>query len=601
VLIRAYQLTGQEIFRQAAWRAVCTFEHDILDGGISTPVGEDGLFFEEIGAYPATHTLSGCILGLFGLYDYLTITGDRKLDSLIVRGLTGLYNLVDAFDTGRWTYTDLLHKHLASRSQHAFHILLLEALAGYPNCELYAKLAARWATYPYRWRYQIRNDLRLYRERALRSALHCSALDTSQDTLAQVYVPIQAFPIPGGMKSVLAGVAGAMEKRWQMTYLTCLAGDQTEGLAIELFGCGNITSPWQFPNVWCYCVMGGYRLFRVLRRRPDVKLILSQDGLYSAAFAVVVGKLLGTRVVCMDHGSITCLVNTAFRSERMSALETYSMPQRLVARLRYACYWSSLRLLARLATHWADHFLIAGDEVEAVYRQQLGVPASRITRYAYTVDTITFSPLAKAARTKIRSEQGLAEDAIIITLINRLALEKGLNFAIEGIARALAELPPEIRQRVKVLIAGAGPLRSQVEADIMSYGIATDCILWGEAKASDVVMLLGITDIFLYSGTRGTNYSMAVLEAMASGCAIVASSAPQSNIRLLADGRGFAILPADAQAIGIALMRLCSDQALRRQMGQSARTYIEIHHSAATLQRTLSRIAYFIPHYEKRS
>ena len=195
----------------------------------------------------------------------------------------------------------------------------------------------------------------------------------------------------------------------------------------------------------------------------------------------------------------------------------------------------------------------------------------------------------------MRAEQGIPEDAILITLITRLALEKGLDCAVEGVAQALLMLPAEVRSRVRVLIAGDGPLRSQVEASIRRYGLDAVCRLWGEAAPSDVVMLLGISDIFLYSGTRGTNYSMAVLEAMAAGCAVIASVVPQSNARLLAEGRGIPVEPGSSAAISQALVRLCNDQELCRQMGPMAREYVERYHNAQMLLRSLSRASYFAP------
>ena len=192
-------------------------------------------------------------------------------------------------------------------------------------------------------------------------------------------------------------------------------------------------------------------------------------------------------------------------------------------------------------------------------------------------------------------EQGIPEQAIVITLINRFTAAKGMHFALEGIALALAALPTEVQTRVRVLIAGEGPLRSQVEADIRRLGLDGVCRLWGEATPSDVPMLLGVSDIFLYSGTRGTNYSMAVLEAMAAGCAVVASTAPQSNARLLAEGRGIAIAPGDAAEIGTALARLCSDLPLCRHMGQMAREHVATHHTAQMLKRSLLRASFFAP------
>lgn len=170
-----------------------------------------------------------------------------------------------------------------------------------------------------------------------------------------------------------------------------------------------------------------------------------------------------------------------------------------------------------------------------------------------------------------------------------------MDVAVEGIALALSQLPAEIQRQVRVLIAGEGPLRSQVEVEIQRYKLDSTCMLVGEAKPAGVVRLLAISDIFLYTGTRGTNYPMAVLEAMAAGCAVVASTSPQSNAKLLADGRGIAVVPGDALSIAMALVRLCTDRECCYQMGQRAREYVTHFHSAEMLRRSLLRATYFSP------
>jgi glycosyltransferase involved in cell wall biosynthesis len=279
-------------------------------------------------------------------------------------------------------------------------------------------------------------------------------------------------------------------------------------------------------------------------------------------------------------------------------MKTYPWYRRILAPIQSACYWPSLRLFAMTANPLIDHFLVAGDEVEEVYHKQLGIHSSRITRYAYMVDTSRFHPPDRETRARMREKQGISEDAIVITLINRLDLPKGLFFALEGIALAQAKLSPEVQKRLKVIIAGDGPLRSQIETDIQQREWHTVCTLWGDAKPSDVVMLLGITDIFLYSGTRGTNYSMAVLEAMAAGCAVVASTRPQSNAKLLAEERGIAIMPGNAHEISTAITRLCNNLELCRLMGMKAREYVATYHTAEALRRNLLRTSFFVPQHK---
>ncbi len=601
VLVRAYLLTEDEAFLQAAHRAVRAFELDILDGGVRSQVGEDGIFFEEVAVYPAAHILTGCMMALLGLYDYVAVAGESRIKDLIQRSSETLHTLLALFDTGYWTRSDLLHKRLASPSEHAMHVILLAWLAKYSGCEYCAGLATRWAQYQSnvacRLRFLITNWLTGYVSglaQRLRQMVFPDLDMTDSAALNRVCIPIPAFPVAGGMRGVLAGVAQVVGKQWQMLYLTNYKGENPAGLNIEVFG-RRFTAPWQFPAVWLYVLTGCCKLFGLLRTASGYGVILPQDGIFTGAFAALMGKIAGVRVVCMDHGNVTWLDNPTFHKERLLTLAGYSWPKRLFGCLCFNLYWPSLRLLAFIAARSTDQFLVAGDEVNDVYRERFGVASDRIIRYTYMIDAQRYTPPSQEVRACMRAGQGLEREDIVIALINRLAPEKGLDVAIQGIALALSQLPIRIQQRVKVLIAGEGPLRSQVEAAIQRYKLDGSCTLVGEAKPAEVVALLAISDIFLYTGTRGTNYSMAVLEAMAAGCAVVASTSPQSNAKLLADGRGIAVTPGDTLSVAMALVRLCADRECCYQMGQRAREYVKCYHSAEMLRRRLLRATYFSP------
>jgi len=168
VLVRAYQLTGNVGFLDAARRAVRSFEQDIRDGGVSTTLGEDGIFFEEVAVYPAAHILNGYILALFGLYDYVTLTGEAKIDALIKRSLATLHAVIDGFDTGYWSCYDLTSRSLVTPFYHALHVVLLEALAQYTGCQHCSSLALRWAGYKYSLGYFIAARFASYRKRLVR-------------------------------------------------------------------------------------------------------------------------------------------------------------------------------------------------------------------------------------------------------------------------------------------------------------------------------------------------------------------------------------------------------------------------------------------------
>src|SRR2546423_7108038 len=147
VLVRAYRLTKEDIFLYVARRAIRSFERDIRDGGVSSSIGGNRGFFEEVAVNPAQPILNGYLLALFGLYDYVSISSEPQIAVLIQRSLATLHALLERFDMGYWSYYDLLFKKPATLFYHALHVTLLEALVQYSGCEHCAALAAHWAGY----------------------------------------------------------------------------------------------------------------------------------------------------------------------------------------------------------------------------------------------------------------------------------------------------------------------------------------------------------------------------------------------------------------------------------------------------------------------
>jgi glycosyltransferase involved in cell wall biosynthesis len=606
VLIRAFQLTGEAEFLEAAHRAIQTFKQDILDFGISDPVGDEGIFFEEVAVYPATHRLNGFIFGLLGLYDYAELTGDSKVESLIHQSHGTLHDFLCEFDLGYWTCSDLLHRHLSSHSELALQASLLGALAKYSGCEHCSTFALRWKNYQYRFWSRLHHLVArcyTYLSRVLWDRIRAVLFNTkdfhsegfSQDFL-RVCVPITGFPVTGGMRSVLAKIEQVTKDIWQIEYLTQISGPNTEKYVIHRFGTRR-TGSWQFPVVWLYVFAGFWKLVSLLRHGSCYDVILIQDGIFTAAFGALVARMAGIRCVCIDHGNLSVLTSPAFRAERIKALKTknWRWPRRLLARLQYMGYWPSLSILARFAARCVDHYFIPGvngDGVEEVCKS-LGVNSSRITRFANMIETERHVIPDTTLRAETREKYNIAADAIVIAIICRFAPEKGLEIAFEAIHRALTSLAPEICKRVRVIIAGDGPLRKQIEEDISSYGLSQTCLLWGEATIDEVITILGISDIFLFTSWRAAGYPLVVLEAMASKCAVIASTESMATQMMLAEGRGITLDVGDVEGVGRALIRLISNSELCRQMGSLARNYVEVEHNADSFRRSLLRVTYW--------
>lgn len=605
VLVRAYALTGEAIYLDVARRAYHTFERDILDGGISTPVTGNGVYFEEYAVYPAAHMLPGMVFAMLGLADYLKLGEDTNGATLLRRSHESLHRLLPELDAGYWTRSDLLRRHLTSTPQHELQTSLLQTLSLCLHCDECAALASRWKGYGQRkltrlHSQAVRRGVAIAKKswRPLQNILfkRKTSVKKQEGGRLRVYVPITAFPVTGGMRTVIASIAHVTRDIWHMEYLTPFAGPNPEKLPIHCFGLPArvswLMAPWQFPSVWLYMLAGAKKLISLLRHSREYALILPQDGVYTAAFAALIARLAGIRVVCMDYGNLTLLHNLAYRRERLEALATKKPLERAFGPLLFMCYWPSLAFFAWLSTRLVDHFLIAGvegDGIEAVYCDKLGVPRSRVTRYAYMIDLDRHPVYNAAERARKREQCDIPVDALVITMICRFGPEKGVDIALASISQVLTGVSPEQRARVRFVLAGNGPLKEQIEAEINARGLYGVCKMWGEASPEDVVTLLGVCDIFLHTSTRGAYYSVTMLEAMASGCAIVASNQPPLNTQLLADGRGIIVPVGDAAKTAEALVCLLTDLRQGREMGERAREYIAVWHSPETLKRVLVR------------
>lgn len=602
LLVQAYRQTHEESFLVVARRAIRVFERDILDGGVCAPVGENGIFFEEVAIYPAAHHLHGCLQSLIGLYDYLTLTGDEQIGRLIERSLETLHHLLHEFDTGYWTRSDLLSRKLSTPSQLASQATLLELLSHYSGCKHCGLLTRRWQSYQrhplFYWRYQLVRNLHHWRDALLhhmRKKLFPEGATDSTSYLS-VCLPVHAFPVAGGMRTVITNIAQVTGDIWNIDYIVQHVGPDREQFNIHRFGTGKM-APWQFPAVWLYVLAGFVKLIRLLRSKRNYQIILPQDGIYTSAFASLVAKLAGKRCVCIDHGNLTLLDSHAFRAERIKALKTEQRFwfRRLLARLQYVFYWPSLFLLAWISARFVDQYFVpgvTGDGVEDICRR-LGVAASRITRFANMIDTTRYRLLDQPAKASLRQKYDIAADAMVIAIVCRLAPEKGLEIALDALDFAIAALPSQLASSLKVIVAGDGILRHRLEAEVRMRGLDQIFIFYGEASKEEVSELLSMSDIFLFTSWRAAGFPLTVMEAMASGCAVIASTESLANRQMLAGGRGVVLPPGETEQIGKALIRLVTDSELRACMGGSARAYIEKHYSPPVFKRALQRATYW--------
>ncbi|GAM10722.1 putative glycosyltransferase [Geobacter sp. OR-1] len=166
-------------------------------------------------------------------------------------------------------------------------------------------------------------------------------------------------------------------------------------------------------------------------------------------------------------------------------------------------------------------------------------------------------------REEIRKSLGVPDGCFLVGTACRLASQKGLQWFLHTIA-----LIVEIRQDVRFVIWGDGPLKNQLLTLAQSLGINGYITFAG--YRSDIALCLTALDLFVMS-SFAEYFSIALLEAMRAGLPIVATRVGGNPEAIEDMVHGILVPFADPQALANGVLTLLSDEKLRRNMAIQAR------------------------------
>lgn len=153
-------------------------------------------------------------------------------------------------------------------------------------------------------------------------------------------------------------------------------------------------------------------------------------------------------------------------------------------------------------------------------------------------------------------------DAVIVA-IGRLQPQKGFDVLLRGFSRMSSRF-----SNWRLLIVGDGPLRQLLEDTARSLTVSDRVSFPG--LVPETGSILRRAGIFA-STSRFEGFPNALAEAMAHGCAVVATDCPTGPAELIDDGVSGLLVPVDdVDALGAALDRLAGDPGLRRRLGSAA-------------------------------
>ncbi len=134
----------------------------------------------------------------------------------------------------------------------------------------------------------------------------------------------------------------------------------------------------------------------------------------------------------------------------------------------------------------------------------------------------------------------------------------------------------------RLLIVGDGPLRVELESEIELRGLGAAVHFSGAVGSAAIPGLLRTMDVAVapYPALADFYFSpLKVYEYMAAGLAVVASRIGQLDGLIVDEGNGLLCPPGDAGALAAAFERLHDDAALRRRLGEAARSTVLREHT----------------------
>lgn len=193
----------------------------------------------------------------------------------------------------------------------------------------------------------------------------------------------------------------------------------------------------------------------------------------------------------------------------------------------------------------------------ALFDELTDAGIGHVHRLRRGVDTDLFTPARRESA--LRTSWGVHGDAPVMLCVGRLAAEKSLGLALQAFRALQARMPA-----ARMVMVGDGPQRGAL-ADAFP-----DVIFAGTRRGEELAAHYASADVFLFPSLTET-FGNVVLEAMASGLAVVAFDRAAAQEHVANGISGLVVPESDARAFITSAYELGLDVETRLMLGVNAR------------------------------
>lgn len=226
-------------------------------------------------------------------------------------------------------------------------------------------------------------------------------------------------------------------------------------------------------------------------------------------------------------------------------------------------YWPA-RLFEKITKYFVKDYLANSESVKNFYVEKIGVAKEKITVIPNGIDVAFYDKIKKDEN--LRENLGIRKEELAIICVANLHINKGHKYLLKAFEDVYKE-----NWNIKLLLVGDGKEKENLLRQIENYSSKNNILFLG--KRNDVPQLLKISDIFVLP-TLFEGMSNAIMEAMASGLAILASDIPENRKLLNLDNR-FLFRVNDANDLASKILFLLSNSELRLDLGKKSRETIQ--------------------------
>jgi glycosyltransferase involved in cell wall biosynthesis len=225
--------------------------------------------------------------------------------------------------------------------------------------------------------------------------------------------------------------------------------------------------------------------------------------------------------------------------------------------------------LARVSGRLLDGVVAISDAVSEHVVKHAGLPASKVRRIYYGLDTRpyeTVPPLSEVgAREAISKPQSGPSPTPLIGMIARLAPQKGHRILFDALPAVIQRFP-----ELRVVLVGHEHLTTQAELEAYARerGVAERVTFTG--FRDDLPALLAEWNLMVLP-SHWEGFGLVLLEAMAAGRPVVASRVGPIPEIVLNGETGLLVEPGNAEQLAAALIELLEQPALAARLGAAGR------------------------------